>query len=86
MVLTYGPEVCFRCPLLRPDADEDELREWAGHVREFGRGMTGSHAETDGAPKSAGGAYEGAAYEALLGRWGQASTGHMTVLVDCCGR
>ena len=48
--------------------------------------MTDSHAEADGVFKSPGGAYEGAVYEALHGRWGQAATGHMTVLVDCCGR
>lgn len=68
-----------------PDVDEDELREWAQHVREFGQGMAESHDDTDVLLKNLGGAYEGAGYEAMLTRWGQASAGHMTVLIDCCG-
>ncbi|MFC8451785.1 hypothetical protein [Kitasatospora sp. NPDC057223] len=67
-----------------PDIDEDELREWAVHVKEFGKGMAESHDDTDVLLKGLGGAYEGAGYEALLERWGQASDGHMTVLIDCC--
>ncbi len=68
-----------------PDVDEDELREWAGHVREFGQGMSETHDDTDILVKNLGGAYEGASYDALLARWGEASTEHMTVLIDCCG-
>ncbi|MFH8380095.1 hypothetical protein ACH4E7_04020 [Kitasatospora sp. NPDC018058] len=67
-----------------PDIDEDELREWGQHVREFGKGMAKSHGDTDTLLKNLGGAYEGAGYEALITRWGQASEGHMTVLIDCC--
>lgn len=43
-----------------PDVDEDELREWAEHVREFARGMTETHDDTDVLIKNLGGAYEGA--------------------------
>ncbi|MEV4616560.1 hypothetical protein AB0K43_28765 [Kitasatospora sp. NPDC049258] len=68
-----------------PDVDEDELREWAAHIREFGQGMAESHDDTDSLLKNLGGAFDGAAYEAMLGRWGEASAGHMTVLIDCCG-
>ncbi|MFB7662639.1 hypothetical protein ACFC1R_01650 [Kitasatospora sp. NPDC056138] len=68
-----------------PDIDEDELREWAQHVREFAEGMAESHGDTDILLKNLGGAYEGASYEALMSRWGQASSGHLTVLIDCCG-
>lgn len=68
-----------------PDVDEDQMREWAQHVRDFGKGLTEAHEGTGVLLKNLGGAYEGAAYEALLNRWGQASTGHMTVLIDGCG-
>ncbi|MFJ9693092.1 hypothetical protein [Kitasatospora sp. NPDC101183] len=67
-----------------PDIDEDEMREWARHVREFGKGMDKSHGDTDVMVKNLGGAYEGAGYTALVTRWGQASEGHMTTLIDCC--
>ncbi|MFC8723470.1 WXG100 family type VII secretion target, partial [Kitasatospora sp. NPDC057198] len=67
-----------------PDVDEDELREWAQHVREFGRGMRESHDDTDALLKNLGGAFEGASYEAMLSRWGQASGSHMTVLINGC--
>lgn len=68
-----------------PDVDEDGMREWAQHVREFAKGLTEAHDGTDVLLKNLGGAYDGAAYEALLARWGQASSGHMTVLIDGCG-
>jgi hypothetical protein len=67
-----------------PDVDEDELREWAQHIREFGRGLGEVNNDTDTVLRNLGGAYEGASYEALLSRWGQASSSHMTVLVDGC--
>ncbi|MEV4559922.1 hypothetical protein AB0K51_23425 [Kitasatospora sp. NPDC049285] len=67
-----------------PDVDEDELREWAQHVREFGRGMQESHDDTDVLLQNLGGAFEGASYEAMLSRWGQASGSHMTVLIQGC--
>ncbi|WP_158702237.1 hypothetical protein [Kitasatospora sp. MMS16-BH015] len=68
-----------------PDVDEDEMREWAGHVRQFAKGLTEAHEGTDSLLRNSGEAYDGASYEALLERWGQASTGHMTVLIDGCG-
>lgn len=67
-----------------PDIDEDELRAWAGHVREFGQGLKESHDGTDSLLKGLADAYEGASYEALLSRWGQASGEHLTVLTNCC--
>ncbi|MEV0371389.1 hypothetical protein AB0I10_16440 [Streptomyces sp. NPDC050636] len=43
-----------------PDIDEDELRAWAGHVREFGQGLSESHNGMDSVLKGLAGAYEGA--------------------------
>lgn len=67
-----------------PDIDEDELRAWGGHVREFGQGLKESHDGMDGALKGLAGAYEGASYDALLSRWNQVSGEHHTVLTNCC--
>ncbi|GAA4858378.1 hypothetical protein [Kitasatospora terrestris] len=67
-----------------PDVDEDELREWASHVREFAAGLQDAQDGTHGMVQGLGGAYQGASYEALVERWGRASTEHMTVLLDCC--
>ncbi|WP_441247023.1 hypothetical protein [Kitasatospora sp. McL0602] len=68
-----------------PDVDEDELREWASHVREFAAGLQDAHDGTHGVIQELANSYEGASYEALVERWGRASTEHMTVLIDCCG-
>ncbi len=67
-----------------PDIDEDELRAWAGHVREFGQGLSESHNGMDSVLKGLAGAYEGASYDALLGRWDKASAEHLTTLTTCC--
>lgn len=67
-----------------PDIDEDELRAWGGHVREFGQGLKESHDDTDSLLKGLADAYEGASYDALLSRWGQASGEHLTTLTTCC--
>ncbi|GAA5006065.1 hypothetical protein [Kitasatospora paranensis] len=68
-----------------PDVDEDEMREWASHVREFAAGLQEAHDDTHGVLQGLGDAYQGASYEALVERWGRASSEHMTVLVDYCG-
>lgn len=54
----------------RPDVDEDELREWASHVREFAAGLQDAQDGTHGMVQGLGGAYRGASYEALVERWG----------------
>ncbi|MFD9124483.1 hypothetical protein [Kitasatospora sp. NPDC059571] len=68
-----------------PDVDEDELREWASHVREFAAGLQEAHDGTHAMVQGLAEAYQGASYEALVERWGRASKEHMTVLIDCCG-
>ncbi|MFJ5230199.1 hypothetical protein ACIQBJ_09890 [Kitasatospora sp. NPDC088391] len=67
-----------------PDVDEDELREWASHVREFAVGLQDAHDGTHGMVQSLAEGYQGASYEALVSRWGQMSQQHTTVLLDCC--
>jgi uncharacterized protein YukE len=68
-----------------PDVDEDEMREWASHVREFATGLQDAHDDTHGVLQGLAEVYQGASYEALVERWGRASKEHMTVLIDCCG-
>nr|WP_202466250.1 WXG100 family type VII secretion target [Streptomyces sp. SID4951] len=67
-----------------PDIDEDELRAWAGHVREFGQGLAEGHSGLDSVLKGLADGYEGASYDALLNRWNKASGEHHTVLTNCC--
>ncbi|AUG78624.1 hypothetical protein CFP65_3844 [Kitasatospora sp. MMS16-BH015] len=68
-----------------PDVDEDELRAWAGHVREFAAGLQGAHDDTHAMVQGLAASYQGASYEALVDRWSRASAEHHTVLIDCCG-
>lgn len=67
-----------------PDIDEDELRAWAGHVREFGQNLAEGHSGLDSTLKGLADAYEGASYDALLSRWNQVSGEHHAVLTNCC--
>ncbi|MFE4022976.1 hypothetical protein ACFXPZ_37210 [Streptomyces sp. NPDC059101] len=67
-----------------PDIDEDELRAWAGHVREFGHDLSDSHNGMDAILSGLADAYEGASYEALRGRWRQVSSQHLTALTNGC--
>ncbi|WP_354641501.1 hypothetical protein [Kitasatospora camelliae] len=87
MSIELPPELVWIMDLMGlnwPDVDEDELREWAAHVREFASGMTEAHDDTGTLLANLAGAYQGASYEALVGRWGRASSEHMTVLINCC--
>ncbi|MER5639610.1 hypothetical protein ABT095_21960 [Kitasatospora sp. NPDC002227] len=68
-----------------PDVDEDELRAWAGHVREFAAGLQGAHEDSHEMVQGLAESYQGASYEALVERWDRASREHHTVLIDCCG-
>ncbi|MGY5130227.1 WXG100 family type VII secretion target [Streptomyces nigrescens] len=67
-----------------PDIDEDELRAWAGHVREFGQNLAEGHSGLDSTLNGLADAYEGASYDALLSRWNQVSGEHHTALTNCC--
>jgi uncharacterized protein YukE len=68
-----------------PDIDEDELREWADHIRSYAKGVQDAHDDTHAAVNNLGASYQGASYEAMVARWALASNGHMTVLIDHCG-
>ncbi|MFE0460223.1 hypothetical protein ACFW1A_13350 [Kitasatospora sp. NPDC058965] len=68
-----------------PEIDEDELREWADHIRTYAKGVQEAHDDTHGVVKNLGAVYQGASYEAMVARWALASDGHFKVLIDHCG-
>ncbi|WP_055585152.1 WXG100 family type VII secretion target, partial [Peterkaempfera griseoplana] len=67
-----------------PSVNEDKVREFASHVREFGQSVESTHQDSTATIKQLGQAYEGASYEALLSKWAQLSDSHMTELVQAC--
>jgi uncharacterized protein YukE len=67
-----------------PQVNEDKVREFAGHVRDFATKVDQTHQDTTAHLKKMADVYQGASYEALLAKWGQMSDGHMSELVTAC--
>ncbi|MFC8715843.1 WXG100 family type VII secretion target [Kitasatospora sp. NPDC057198] len=67
-----------------PTVNEDKVREFAAHVREFAQNVESSHQESTATVQQLGEAYEGASYEALLARWASVSDQHLNELVQAC--
>ncbi|MFB7667113.1 WXG100 family type VII secretion target [Kitasatospora sp. NPDC056138] len=67
-----------------PAVNEDKVREFASHVREFGTNIESAHQGSTATIKGLGEAYQGASYEALLTKWSQMSDGHMNDLIEAC--
>ncbi|MGW4803660.1 WXG100-like domain-containing protein [Kitasatospora sp. NPDC004272] len=67
-----------------PTVNEDKVREFAAHVREFAQNVESSHQESTATVRRLGEAYEGASYEALLARWASVSEQHLNELVQAC--
>ncbi|WP_030459527.1 WXG100 family type VII secretion target [Kitasatospora sp. NRRL B-11411] len=67
-----------------PTVNEDKVREFAAHVREFAQNVEGSHQESTQTIQRLGQAYEGAPYEALLAKWASASDEHFNELIQAC--
>ncbi|WP_371479985.1 WXG100 family type VII secretion target [Kitasatospora sp. NBC_00315] len=67
-----------------PQVNEDTVREFGQHVREFAENVDRTHGECTATIQQIGEAYEGAGYDALLAKWGQMSDGHMNELVQAC--
>ena len=64
--------------------NEDKVREFATHVRQFGSDVANAHGDAAATLTRLGSGYEGAAYEALMHMWGAKSTSHIKELVDGC--
>lgn len=67
-----------------PDINEDKVREFGSHVRDFAQKVDDTHKDSTATVKQLEDVYQGASYEALLAKWGQMSDSHMTELVNAC--
>src|SRR4051812_19597334 len=67
-----------------PNINEDKVREFAGHVRDFGQKVDHTHQDSAATIKKVADVYQGASYEALLAKWGKMSDSHMSELVTAC--
>lgn len=67
-----------------PLVNEDTVREFAGHVRAFASNMESTHQDASATVQQMGEAYHGASYDALVAKWADMSSTHMTALLDGC--
>ncbi|MGH6656546.1 MAG: WXG100 family type VII secretion target [Actinocrinis sp.] len=67
-----------------PQVNEDSVREFATHVRDFATSIEATHNAATGTVQQMGAAYSGASYEALVARWADMSNSHVKELVDGC--
>ena len=67
-----------------PAVNEDAVRDFAGHVREFSSNISSAHDDATSTVNQVGGAYSGAAYEAMVAKWASTSTTHITELTEAC--
>lgn len=67
-----------------PNVDEDMVREFAGHVRDFASKMDETHQDSTATVNKLADVYQGASYDALLAKWGKMSSTHMHELVTGC--
>lgn len=68
-----------------PAVDEDQVRTFAGHVRDFGNNVSNTHQSASSVIQQMGQSYSGQSYEQLVTTWGRMSSEHMTQLVSACG-
>lgn len=68
-----------------PQVNEDSVRDFATHVREFASNIEDTHSAATNTVQQMSGAYSGASYEALVAKWANLSSSHMTELIDACG-
>jgi uncharacterized protein YukE len=67
-----------------PNVNEDKVREFASHIRDFASKVDQNHQDSTAAIKKMADVYQGASYDALLAKWGQMSDSHMSELVTAC--
>lgn len=67
-----------------PEVNEDHVRELGSHVREFAQNVGQTHQDATDTITQMGEAYQGASYDALVQRWSEMSSQHMTELQDAC--
>lgn len=67
-----------------PQVNEDKVREFASHVREFAANIEDAHQQASGTVQAMGAAYQANSYELLVSKWAHLSQGHMRDLLDAC--
>ncbi len=65
-----------------PAVNEDKVREFGEHIKEFAKGLEEVHADSTATIHQLGGAYEGATYEALVAKWALMSDKHFNEVVQ----
>ncbi|MFF8769632.1 WXG100 family type VII secretion target [Kitasatospora sp. NPDC015120] len=65
-----------------PAVNEDKVREFGEHVKEFAKGLEEVHADSTATIHQLGGAYEGASYQALAATWAQMSDKHFDQVIQ----
>ncbi|MGW2697799.1 WXG100-like domain-containing protein [Streptomyces sp. NPDC001296] len=67
-----------------PNVNEDKVREFAEHIRDFARKVDETHQDSTATIKKMADVYQGPSYDALLTKWGQMSDSHMSELLTAC--
>ncbi len=67
-----------------PQVNEDQVRELATHVRDFASGVQGTHQDATDTVSAMSQSYQGSSYEALVQRWADLSSQHLTELLEAC--
>lgn len=67
-----------------PAVNEDSVRDFATHVRDFANNLTSAHEEATATVNQIGGSYTGAAYDAMKDRWNNVTTKHTNDMVEAC--
>ena len=67
-----------------PNVDEDQVRVFAGHVRDFAGNIASSHEAASTTIRQVGEYYSGSSYEQLVATWARMSNSHMSELREAC--
>ncbi len=67
-----------------PSIEEDQLREYATHLRTFGSALAATHGDARGTVLGLSADNYGESIDAVVERWGYASYAHLQNLVDGC--
>jgi hypothetical protein len=67
-----------------PAIEEDQLREYALHLREYASSLAGTHADARNTVLSLSADNYGESIDALVDRWGHSSSAHLHELIEGC--
>ncbi|MFE9425951.1 hypothetical protein ACFYNO_23660 [Kitasatospora sp. NPDC006697] len=67
-----------------PQVNEDKVREFASHVRDFATNIDATHQQATSTIQAMGDAYQANSYELLVSKWAHLSQGHMSELLNAC--